>query len=180
MIRESYPQSVFSAIGGSLSSMRCVYFCGFVGLGGPAGTSKRLLIVDFFVFISEQWVLVSVLMVLIYLFAINERIKSGRPISVHAVTRMLNAEEAILLDVRDSKEFKAGHIAGAVNIPHAKLKDKISELESYREKFIIIADKVGQQAGAVGRQLQQQNFKVFRLTGGMMEWQNQNLPVIKS
>jgi rhodanese-related sulfurtransferase len=58
--------------------------------------------------------------------------------------------------------------------------DKISELESYREKFIIIADKVGQQAGAVGRQLQQQNFKVFRLTGGMMEWQNQNLPVIKS
>lgn len=135
---------------------------------------------DFFVFISEQWILVSVLMVLIYLFAINERIKSGRPISVHAVTRMLNSDEAVLLDVRDSKEFKAGHIAGAVNIPQSKLQDKMSELERYREKIIIVADKVGQQAGAVGRKLQQQGFKVFRLTGGMMEWQNQSLPVIKS
>lgn len=134
---------------------------------------------DFFVFISEQWILVSVLMVLIYLFAINERIKSGRPISVHAVTRMLNSDEAVLLDVRDSKEFKAGHIAGAVNIPQSKLQDKMSELERYREKIIIVADKVGQQAGAVGRKLQQQGFKVFRLTGGMMEWQNQSLPVIK-
>ncbi|TNE80070.1 MAG: rhodanese-like domain-containing protein [Gammaproteobacteria bacterium] len=119
-------------------------------------------------------------MVLIYLFAINERIKSGRPISVHAVTRMLNSDEAVLLDVRDSKEFKAGHIAGAVNIPQSKLQDKMSELERYREKIIIVADKVGQQAGAVGRKLQQQGFKVFRLTGGMMEWQNQSLPVIKS
>jgi len=136
--------------------------------------------VDFFVFISEQWVLVSVLLVLIYLFAINERIKSGRPISVHAVTRMLNADEAVLLDVRDSKEFKAGHIAGAMNIPQTKLQDKMGELNPYQEKIIIIADKVGQQAGAVGRKLQQQGFKVFRLTGGMMEWQNQNLPVVKS
>lgn len=134
---------------------------------------------DFFVFISEQWILVSVLLVLIYLFAINERIKSGRPISVHAVTRMLNAEEAVLLDVRDSKEFKAGHIAGALNIPNSKLQDKVGELEAHREQIIIVADKVGQQAGAVGRKLQQQGFKVFRLTGGMMEWKNQNLPVVK-
>ncbi len=135
---------------------------------------------DFFVFISEQWILVSVLLVLIYLFAINERIKSGRPISVHAVTRMLNADEAVLLDVRDTKEFKAGHIAGALNIPQTKLQDKMIELDHYREKIIIVADKVGQQGGAVGRKLQQQGFKVFRLTGGMMEWQNQNLPVVKS
>ncbi|WP_461481914.1 rhodanese-like domain-containing protein [Porticoccus sp.] len=135
---------------------------------------------DFFVFISEQWILVSVLLVLIYLFAINERIKSGKPISVHAVTRMLNSEEAVLLDVRDSKEFKSGHIAGALNIPQAKLQDKLSELDRYREKVIIVADKVGQQAGAVGRKLQQQGFQVFRLTGGMMEWQNQNLPVVKN
>lgn len=134
---------------------------------------------EFFTFISEQWILVSVLLILIYLLAINERIKSGKPISVHAVTRMLNADEAVLLDIRDSKEFKAGHIAGALNIPQTKLQDKISELDRHREKFIILADKVGQQSGPAGRKLQQQGFKVFRLTGGMMEWQNQSLPVVK-
>ena len=134
---------------------------------------------EFFDFISEQWVLVSVFMVLIYLFAINERIKSGKPISPHVVTRMINADEAVLVDIRDAKEFKAGHIAGAINIPHLKLMDRLAELEAHRDKAIIVADKVGQQSGAVGRKLQQKEFSVLRLTGGMMEWQNQKLPVVK-
>lgn len=134
---------------------------------------------EFFDFISEQWVLVSVFMVLIYLFAINERIKSGKPISPHVVTRMINTDEAVLVDIRDAKEFKVGHIAGAINIPHIKLMDRLAELEPHRDKAIIVADKVGQQSGAIGRKLQQKEFNVLRLTGGMMEWRNQNLPVVK-
>ena len=134
---------------------------------------------EFFDFISEQWILVSIFMVLIYLFAINERTKSGKTVSPHVTTRMINRGEAILLDIRDTKAFKAGHIAGAISIPHTKLNQKISELEKHRTKAVIIADKNGQQAGAVGRQLQQQKFSILRLGGGMMEWQNQSLPVVK-
>ena len=134
---------------------------------------------EFFVFVSEQWILVSVLMVLVYLFAINERVKSGKPISSHGATRMLNAEEAVLLDIRDAKDFKAGHIAGAINIPHTKLIDRLVELEAHRDKAIIITDKAGQHTGAIGRRLQQKEFNVQRLTGGMMEWKNQKLPVVK-
>ena len=63
---------------------------------------------DFFVFISEQWILVSLLVLLIYVFAFTERIKGGKPIGIHEVTRLLNSEEAVLLDVRESKEFSAG------------------------------------------------------------------------
>ena len=134
---------------------------------------------EFFDFISEQWILVSVFMVLVYLFAINERIKSGKPISPHVVTRMINADEAVLVGIRDAKEFKVGHIAGGINIPQAKLMDRLDELEPHREKAIIIVDKVGQQSGATGRKLKQKEFHVFRLTGGMMEWSNQKLPVVK-
>jgi len=135
--------------------------------------------VEFFVFVSEQWMLVSALMVIVYLFAINERIKSGKPISSHVATRMLNTDEAVLLDIREAKDFKAGHIAGAINIPHTKLQDRLVELEAHREKAIIIVDKAGQHTGAIGRRLQQKEFNVQRLTGGMMEWQNQKLPVVK-
>lgn len=118
-------------------------------------------------------------MVLVYLFAINERVKSGKPISPHVVTRMINTDDAVLVDIREAKEFKAGHIAGAINIPVAKIMDRIAELEPHREKAIIVADKVGQQSGAIGRKLQQKDFSVMRLTGGMMEWKNQNLPMVK-
>ena len=137
-------------------------------------------ILEFFNFISEQWVLVSIFMALLYLFAINERAKSGKSTSPHVVTRMINADEAVLLDVRDTREFNAGHIAGAINIPNSKLSDRISELEKYRGKALIVADKAGQQSGAIGRTLQQQGFSVLRLSGGMMEWKNQSLPVVKA
>ena len=134
---------------------------------------------EFFDFISEQWILVSIFMTLMYLYAINERAKSGKTISPHVVTRMINSEEAILLDVREIKDFSLGHIAGAINIPYAKLNQRILELEQYRTKAIIVADKQSQHSGSVGRKLQQEGFSALRLTGGMMEWQNQSLPVIK-
>ena len=118
---------------------------------------------EFFDFISEQWVLVSIFMTLIYLYAINERAKSGKTISPHVVTRMINSEEAILLDVRETKDFSLGHIAGAINIPYAKLNQRIPQLEQYRTKAIIIADKQSQHSGSVGRKLQQEDRKSTRL-----------------
>jgi rhodanese-related sulfurtransferase len=135
--------------------------------------------VDFFVFISEQWLLVSLLLILIYGFAFNERIKGGKPIPAHETTRMVNADEAVLLDVRDSKEFNAGHIAGALNIPASKMDSRISELEKYRSKTLVVADKMGQQAGNVGKKLRNAGFEVRRLQGGMAEWGNQGLPLVK-
>ncbi len=134
---------------------------------------------DFFTFIGEQWILVSILLGLIYLLAISERVKSGKPVSAHEATRMLNSDEAVLVDIRDSKEFSEGHIVNARNIPYNKIAERAAELESSREKTIILVDKLGQHAGAVGRTLQKQGYQVRRLGGGIAEWQNQNLPLVK-
>jgi len=99
--------------------------------------------------------------------------------SYHEVTRMLNNNLAILLDVRESKEFSGGHIVDAVNIPYAKLGDRVDELKKHEGKTIIVVDKMGQHAGAAGRQLKEKGFNVSRLQGGMVEWTSQNLPVVK-
>jgi rhodanese-related sulfurtransferase len=134
---------------------------------------------DFFIFISEQWLLVSLLMILIYAFAFLERSRGGKPISAHEVTRLINGEEAVLVDLRDAKEFNEGHIAGALHIPQSKMASRISELDKYREKIIVLADKMGNQAGAVGKNLTKAGFQVNRLQGGVAEWANQGLPLIK-
>src|SRR5690606_40897306 len=106
----------------------------------------------------QEWLLVSTLVVLIYIYAWRERIKSGRPISVYEVTQLLNKDAAVLLDVRDAAEFKAGHIVGAINIPHSKVAAELDKLESHKSKIIIVADKLGQHAGMVGRMLEKQGF----------------------
>lgn len=134
---------------------------------------------EFLTFISNEWILVSLLVVLVGVFAWSERRKNGQPASAHEATRLLNNEEAVLLDVRPEKEFKEGHISQAVHIPHTKVADRLEELEPYREKVVIVVDKLGQHAGAVGRQLGKAGFDVRRLSGGMAEWRAQSLPLVK-
>jgi rhodanese-related sulfurtransferase len=134
---------------------------------------------DFFVFISEQWMLVSLLLILIYTFAFMERYKGGKPISAHEVTRLINSEDAVLVDLRDSKDFNEGHIAGAIHIPQSKFNNRISELDKYKSKVIVLADKLGNSAGAVGKVLNKAGFQVNRLQGGVGEWASQGLPLVK-
>ena len=133
---------------------------------------------DFFVFIGEQWVLVCALLVLIYVFAFSEQKKAGKQLSVHELTRLLNNDEALLIDLRDSKEYATGCITGAINIPHAKLDGRIGELEKHRAQKIVLVDKIGQQAAPAGRKLRLAGYDVHRLRGGMGEWLHQSLPVI--
>ncbi|MFA5494047.1 MAG: rhodanese-like domain-containing protein [Porticoccaceae bacterium] len=135
---------------------------------------------DFFIFISEQWILVSILVLLIYVFAFSERIKGGKPISTNELTRLMNSGEGVLLDVREGKEFNEGHVTGAINIPFAKLDARLAELDKYRDKQLVVADKLGQQAGTAGKKLRKAGFQVLRLQGGMTEWSGQGLPLIKS
>lgn len=133
---------------------------------------------SFFVFIGEQWVLVSALLVLIYVFAFSEQKRAGKQLSVHELTRLINGDEGVLIDLRDSKEYAAGCITGAINIPSAKLDGRISELEKYREQKIVLVDKIGQQAAPAGRKLRLAGYDVQRLRGGMGEWMHQSLPVV--
>lgn len=136
--------------------------------------------VDFFVFISEQWLLTSVLLVLIYSFVWRETSKGGQSISYHQLTQAVNSDSGVVVDLRDEKEFKAGHIAGSINIPHSKMTARAGELESSRGKQIILVDKFGQHTGAVGKHLQSLGHSAARLKGGMGEWQSSNLPLVKN
>ena len=134
---------------------------------------------DFFVFISQEWLLVSLLVLLIYGLAFTERVRGGKPISAHEATKLLNAEEAVLVDLREAKDYNEGHIAGSLHMPYAKISERAVELEKNKDKVIILADKIGQHAGKIGKTLGSSGFQVRRLQGGVSEWANQGLPLVK-
>ncbi len=53
-------------------------------------------------------------------------------------------------------------------------------MEKYKGRPVAIVSKMGQHAGSTGTILRKSGFeRVLRLTGGMTEWRNQNLPVVK-
>lgn len=134
----------------------------------------------FIAFAVEQWMLMSLFLGLIVVYFWNEKRRSGKVLSIHEVTRMINSDDGILVDLREAADYKAGHINNAVNIPFAKLNDRVGELEQYRSKTVVLVDKLGQHTGHAGRELIKQGFAVARLEGGITEWQAQKLPVVKS
>lgn len=134
---------------------------------------------DMFTFIGREWLLITVLFALIALYITISRKDSGLPMSSSELVRLINAEQALLLDVRSTGDFSAGHIQGSINIPHTKVAARISELEKYRETLIVVTDQMGQHAGRVGAELSKQGYQVKRLAGGISGWQQDNLPLVR-
>jgi rhodanese-related sulfurtransferase len=132
-----------------------------------------------FTFIGREWLLITVLFALIALYITISRKDSGLPMSSSELVRLINAEQALLLDVRSTGDFSAGHIQGSINIPHTKVAARISELEKYRETLIVVTDQMGQHAGRVGAELSKQGYQVRRLAGGISGWQQDNLPLVR-
>lgn len=131
------------------------------------------------IFLGQQWILVGILLVLVFLFIQTEIKRGGETISVHQLTTKVNREQAVVVDIRDPAEFKEGHIVDALHIPYSKFKEKMSELEKHKAQPLIIVDKMGQYSGTIGKQLIDAGYTVFRLDGGMVEWRASNLPVVR-
>ena len=124
--------------------------------------------------------LVGPFFVLVALFIVLETRRGGKTVSTHQLTHLVNKEGALLLDVRDGKEFREGHITDARNIPFSTLKESLSQLEKFKDKPVVIVCKMGQHAGAAGRILHENGFKdVRRLSGGLTTWSSEGLPLVK-
>ncbi len=134
----------------------------------------------FLEFLAQQWILVAALLATIVMLVMHEARKSGPSLSPQQAINLVNAEQGVFVDLRDGGDYKQGHIVDSLNIPVSKLADRSGELEKYRERPIVLVCKMGQQAGVAGKQLKAKGFdKVYKMTGGMMEWGNLQLPVVK-
>jgi rhodanese-related sulfurtransferase len=133
----------------------------------------------FLEFLTQQWILAAALSSVVIMLFMHETRKSGPSLSPQKAINMVNAEQGVFLDLRDAADYKQGHIVDAVHIPSGKLAERMAELEKYRNKPIILVCKMGQQASAAGKQLKGNNFEqVYKMTGGMMEWSNLQLPTV--
>ena len=136
---------------------------------------------QFFSFLGDHPILVGTFLLLLFLFFRNERTRAGATVGTQELVRLVNKENAVVLDVRERNEFMEGHIVDALNIPYASLESRLDEISQHKETPIVIACKMGQHSGAAGTLLRKNGFtNVMRLTGGYTEWCAQNLPVVKT
>ncbi len=95
-------------------------------------------------------------------------------------TRLMNQNGTLVLDVREQKEYAAGHLPRARHIPLAELAGRLAEINKFKEKAVLVTDRGGARAGAAARLLKKSGFtNVVQLKGGVAAWQQASLPVEK-
>ncbi|WP_344703739.1 rhodanese-like domain-containing protein [Halomonas cibimaris] len=118
--------------------------------------------------------------VLLAWLAYEARRAASNGVTPGEATQLINREDAVVLDIREDKEFRAGHIAGARHIPQSKLDERINELDKAKSKPVIVVCKHGQSSGVAQAKLAKAGFeRALKLSGGMAQWQADGLPVVK-
>ena len=134
----------------------------------------------FLEFIVNHWELSTTFLALIVALIIVEKKRAGATLSPQQVTFMLNKDAAVLVDVREKKDFSEGHIKGSLHMPMSTLKERKAELDKHKDKQIIVVDKMGQHSGMACKTLKEIGVEnAARLSGGIAERHGQNLPVAK-
>jgi rhodanese-related sulfurtransferase len=133
--------------------------------------------IDFFI---EHWILSGLWVVLFAILIAYIKSKAAKSLSPQQATLVINRENGVVLDVRESKDFDRGHIVDAINIPLAKLGERAVELDKKKDQPIIVVCQMGHSSGDAVKLLQDRGFaNVSKMAGGMTEWSIQNLPVVR-
>lgn len=108
------------------------------------------------------------------------RIAGYAKIDPSEAVKMLNRDEAVLLDIREGKEYKDGHIVDSIHIPVTTLGKRHIELAKHKQRPIIVVCRSGSRSTSACSLLRKQGYEsIYLLAGGLMSWQSANLPVTR-
>ena len=133
-------------------------------------------------FLQQNWMLVSLSAVsgamLVWSF-IGSKLSGIEEADTLKATRLYN-DDALVLDVREDKEYASGHIPKAKHIPIKQLASRIQELDKFKSKPILVTCRSGQRSARACGMLKKAGFEtVYNQAGGIIAWERANLPVHK-
>lgn len=97
------------------------------------------------------------------------------PVAPAAVAELTaRADAPLVLDVRTPEEFAAGHVPGAILIPHDQLPARLGELD--RSRWVLVYCKSGRRAGIAEELLVKEGFEVRQIEGSWQRWAAEGRP----
>ena len=135
-------------------------------------------------FVIENWYLFLALVAILGLLVYQE--KSAKVLGIQflapqEVVNKINRSAAVIVDIRDDKDFNAGHIIDAIHIQQSEFDAKLKKLQKYKQKPVIVVCADGQKSAKCALKLRKVEFSdVFGLKGGINAWQEAGYPLTKS
>ncbi|HUY29108.1 MAG TPA: molybdopterin-synthase adenylyltransferase MoeB [Candidatus Binataceae bacterium] len=99
-----------------------------------------------------------------------------KQIDIDEARRMLDGG-AVIIDVRESDEWRQGHIPQAIGIPRGFLELRVEEKVPDRKTPVIMQCASGTRSAYASRAMRELGYeKVFNLVGGFNAWKDRGLP----
>ena len=118
---------------------------------------------------NSTYILIAVLIVG---FLFYSRAQANVPtISPEEAREYLNDSNYQFIDVRTDSEYESGHILNSIHIPLHQIQDRLSEIDSLKNKNIIVYCRSGARSSKATKILIESNFNVLNLRGGVLSWE---------
>ena len=131
----------------------------------------------FIQFLLDNWFIVLPLLISIFVFFKLENIRNSFLLEPQQMTFFLNRKNALLIDIRNEKDFLNGHISQAVCVgPDIELCKK--EIKKNSDRPVIIVCQNGNYSSRMANDLKKEGQEIFTLKGGINSWTNEKLPLI--
>ncbi|MCK1982753.1 MULTISPECIES: ArsR/SmtB family transcription factor [Peribacillus] len=92
-------------------------------------------------------------------------------LTMDQVYEKLNREDVVLLDLRPTDEYNAGHIEGAVSVPMEKLDVYLQQLPRDKEVVAYCRGQFCAFSAIAAQKMKNQGFMAYRMAESFHEWQ---------
>lgn len=109
------------------------------------------------------------------------RVKGANTISALEMPRLQRDKNSIIIDVNTNKDFELSHIPDSVSFPLEDINADNKALLNHKDSTTILVDQTGTRSAKAAKILLDLGFSnVTILTGGLLGWTKENLPVTSS
>ena len=96
------------------------------------------------------------------------------------LTALINRENALVVDLSASNDFDKGHIASSKSVQPSQFDPESKLLAPAKDLPVVVVCRTGQASGDAAKRLKKAGFtQVYWLDGGVMAWQQAELPLVK-
>lgn len=134
-------------------------------------------------FIGNHVFLVTLFIAVLFLFlftAYKQASDGLKSVNVEQLTRLVNQQNAKLVDVRPAEAYAQGHIVNAINIPMEDITSGKAKLDGLKKRPVVVYCQMGRTSLKACQSLQNAGIEsAFSLKGGINAWLNDKLPLSK-
>lgn len=134
-------------------------------------------------FVGNHLALVAlffVLLLAIIVLQVLTLFRKYKELTPAGLTLLINRESPLLIDLSAYADFEKAHVPGSRHVAMSQFDPEQKDLAKARDLPVVLIDKDGRNTGKAAQRLVKAGFaKVYTLGGGVLAWQQAQLPVAK-